>query len=57
MATEDEITDAVDELNQAVSDVVDDTARWSQDESAQIFEEVASTCRMRAETIRQEMSG
>lgn len=55
MATEQEVEDAVDDLNEKVADVCDDTEKWSQEESAQIFEGVADACTQRANTIRQEM--
>jgi NTP pyrophosphatase (non-canonical NTP hydrolase) len=55
MASEQELEDAIEELNEAVADVADDTARWSQAESLEIFEGVASAAKMRAQTIRQEM--
>lgn len=45
----------IDELNEQVAEVADDTNRWSQEESAEIFEGVAETCSQRARTIREEM--
>lgn len=56
MSSEEELDDAVEELNEAIADVADDTARWSQEQSAEIFEGVAEACRMRAQTIRQEIA-
>lgn len=52
-----DIEDVVEDLNEKISKVADDTKRWSQGESAEIYEEVASVCTMRAEQIRREMAG
>lgn len=55
MATEEEVTEAIDELNDQIAGVADDMDRWSQEQSAEIYEEIANVSNMRARTIRQEM--
>lgn len=55
MATEEEVEIVIDELNQDIADVADDTERFTQEDSAQIFEGIAAVCTDRARTIRQEM--
>lgn len=56
MATEEEVEVVVDELNEEIAEVADDTDRWSQEESAEIFEGIATVCAERARTIRQEIA-
>jgi hypothetical protein len=55
MATEEEVEEAIDDLGEQIAEVCDDTRKWSQEESAQIFEGVADVCVQRARTIRSEM--
>lgn len=55
MSTEEEVETATDELCESVSEVADDTGRWTQEQSAEIYEGVASSCRERAALIRREM--
>lgn len=47
------VTEAVD----FVSDIGDDTARFTQAESRDFYEAVAAECNMRAQTIEDEMGG
>lgn len=55
MATDDEVEAVIETLNEQIAEVADDTERFTQEQSAEIFEEVASICQMRGRTIRQEM--
>lgn len=55
MATEDDVQEAIDGLEETIAEEADDTYKWTQEQSAEIFEGVAAGCEMRARTIRQEM--
>lgn len=55
MATEEEVEAVIETLNEQIAEVADDTERFTQEQSAEIFEEVASICSMRGRTIRQEI--
>lgn len=57
MATEEEIDEVCDELNEQISDVADDTARFSQQESYDIYMNIATMCQTRATLIKSEMGG
>lgn len=56
MATEQEIEGIVDDFSEQIAEVADDTERFSQEESAEIYEGIAVSCKMRADAIRQEMT-
>ena len=56
MASEEEVEEAISDLEETVADIADDVDKWSQEQSAEIFEGVAAGCEMRARTIRQEMA-
>lgn len=56
MATDEELEEACEDLNEKIAEVADDTDRWSQEQSAEIFEDIASVCTSRARTIRKEMA-
>lgn len=55
MATEKEIEELVDGFNEDIADIADNTARFSQEESAEIYESVGQACMDRARLIRSEM--
>lgn len=55
MATDAEFEDAIDDIELVVSDIVDDTERWTQEESAEMYEHLASVFSDRAKLIRSEM--
>ena len=55
MAEEDEVQAAIDEAEEFVADLADNMDKFSQAESAEIYESIASTCTMRAQAIRAEM--
>lgn len=55
MATEEEIEDIVDEFAEQIGEIADDSARFSQQESLNIYDGIASMCQMRANALRQEI--
>jgi hypothetical protein len=57
MATEAEVEEACEELQEAIDNVADDTARFSQEDSVEIWETLASHCTARAQLTRSEMGG
>jgi hypothetical protein len=57
MATEEEIDEVCDELNEYIADVADDMERFSQQESYDIYVAVATACQTRATLIKSEMGG
>jgi hypothetical protein len=54
MATEQEIEAAADEVMDVGDQLIDDTDRWSMDESAEIAELLADHFKVRASTLREE---
>lgn len=55
MATDEEVGAVIDELNDAIADVADDMDRFTQEQSAEIHEAVASASEGAAAVIREEM--
>jgi hypothetical protein len=56
MATEEQIEEAADEIKEFLDEIIDDTERFSQAESVEVLDLVASHCRMRMNLIRDEMA-
>lgn len=57
MATEEEIDEVCDELNEHIAEVADDTRRFSRQESYDIYVNIATMCQTRATLIKPEMGG
>lgn len=55
MATDDEMCEAMDALDEAISEVADDTDRWNQQQSMEIYSHISDVARMRADLIKREM--
>lgn len=55
MATDQDVEAAAEELMEDISEVADDTVRWTQAESADIYAALAGDCAERANLIRREI--
>ena len=53
--SEQDLDDAIEEATEAIHQIGDDTKRFTQAESAEFYEAVASAASSMAATIRQEM--
>ncbi len=55
MASSEHLQSVADELLDEIAKVADNSRRWSQEESATIYETLADECATRAQAIRSDM--
>lgn len=51
------VEEAIEEAKEAVEAIANDSSKFSQEESVEIFKGVASECRSWADTIQEEIDG